>query len=740
MQTKNEKPKNTRSLTTSLALGFFGLSVFVLLLSSSLQIFLNIQAQQSALSNRQILIAQEAGKSVSDFIQNKFNTLETALSFADPITASPEARNTIMEGMLGINPAFRQFAVISRQGRQLGQISRISPSLSSQFSAHISDNNLFNQISQDQYYLSPIYIDDETSEPLIVMAIPVNDVLGKFEGTLVAEVNLKFMWDLVDQIKVGSTGYAYVVDSGGNLIAYRDTALVLQGKNVNQISKVNQFTQNPTSPADTASVERSYTGLNGTAVVGTYVPLETPEWAVVVELPWREAYQGVILLIIRSLITILVIALVASLVGVFVARQLASPIIKLSYTANEVAKGNLNTQAEVTGAKEITQLAGAFNTMITQLRDLVGNLENRVNERTAQLETANAQTSRRAAQLQVIAEVARFAASIQDLDTLLNSLAGLISERFGYYHVGIFLLDEQNQHAILEASNTEGGLRMLKRRHQLRVGEQGIVGFVTLRGEPRIALDVGADAAFFDNPDLPNTRSELALPLKISEKIIGALDLQSLEESAFHREDVSILAILADQVAIAIQNARSVERAKHALIEAEIATKRVSGEAWKEYAEKRQVHGYRYDGIRPEPLSNRGTSFDEKDALLVPVQLRGQTIARLKLKASESTRKWSDDERAMIESTAERVAIAMESARLLEEAQKRATRESFLSEIGTKLGGSFQLDSILRDTVEELGQTLKGSTVSFQLVNPSPSPTVDTPKTDRDSTHKKKPE
>ncbi len=353
-----------------------------------------------------------------------------------------------------------------------------------------------------------------------------------------------------------------------------------------------------------------------------------------------------------------------------------------------------------------------------KLESMNAALEIRVNERTGELLIANQQVEKRAQQLQVVAEVARTATSIQELNQLLNPLTILISQRFGYYHVGIFLLDDQNQYAVLEASNTEGGLVMLKRGHRLKVGQQGIVGFVTSRGEPRIALDVGKDAVFFDNPDLPSTRSELALPLKISETIIGALDFQSNEESAFKDEDISVLAILADQVAIAIQNARSAERAKRALLEAEIATKQLSGEAWKDYAEKSQIKGYRYDGVKPEPLGHREISED-KNALLIPVQLRGQTIGRLKLKASDASRSWTEDERAIIASTAERVALAMESARLLDEAQKRATRESFLSEIGTKLGTSFQLDSILRDTVEELGQTLKGSTVSFQLVNPS---------------------
>ena len=152
--------------------------------------------------------------------------------------------------------------------------------------------------------------------------------------------------------------------------------------------------------------------------------------------------------------------------------------------------------------------------------------------------------------------------------------------------------------------------------------------------------------------------------------------------------------------------------------DAEIASSQASGLAWKGYTERVQIKGYRYDGIRPEPLKESLPSSSENGALLLPLQLRGQMIGRLQLKTSNASHQWTEDELAIVEATIERVALALEGARLLEDAQKRATRETFLSDIAAKLGTSFNLDSILRDTVEELGQTLKNSTVSFQLVNP----------------------
>jgi GAF domain-containing protein len=148
------------------------------------------------------------------------------------------------------------------------------------------------------------------------------------------------------------------------------------------------------------------------------------------------------------------------------------------------------------------------------LKQLQGELEQRVVQRTAELE-------RRAGQLQAISNVARSIASVQNMDELLPAITQLVGEKFGYYHAGIFLLDENQEYALLRASNSEGGKRMLERQHKLKLDTNSIVGYTTLRGDSRIALDVGADAVFFNNPDLPDTRSEMALPLRVGGNVIG---------------------------------------------------------------------------------------------------------------------------------------------------------------------------------------------------------------------------
>jgi GAF domain-containing protein len=325
---------------------------------------------------------------------------------------------------------------------------------------------------------------------------------------------------------------------------------------------------------------------------------------------------------------------------------------------------------------------------------------------------------RRAERISTIANISKTLTLVQDIEQLLPAVVGTISQRFGFYHTGIYLLDDQKQVAFLRGASSEGGIRMLKRGHRVLTNSSGIIGFVTERGEARIALDEGTRPVQFDNPDLPDTRSQLVLPLKVKELVIGALDIQSVQPNAFTEEDVSILSILADQVAIAIQNAHSAEQALNALRNAEIASRQLSGKAWEGYSETLEVRGYRYDGVRPEPLKEAGETPEGRTSLSIPIRVRGHTIGHLKLNPPDAARRWTEDEIAMAEATADRVALALEGARLLDDAQRKAAREAFLSDISAKLGTSFQLDSILRDTVQELGENFGHATVSFQLVNP----------------------
>ena len=178
------------------------------------------------------------------------------------------------------------------------------------------------------------------------------------------------------------------------------------------------------------------------------------------------------------------------------------------------------------------------------------------------------ETQKRAGQLLTAAEVAREASGSLNLDELLPRSVELIRERFGFYHASIFLLDEARKTAYVRASTGEAGREMIVRNHNLAVGSTSIVGSVTSTGDPLLINDVTRDEIHRPNPLLPETRAELGIPLKVSGRVIGALDVQSTEINAFTDDDISVLQTLADQIAVAVDNSRAFERAEVATMEA----------------------------------------------------------------------------------------------------------------------------------------------------------------------------
>jgi GAF domain-containing protein len=352
---------------------------------------------------------------------------------------------------------------------------------------------------------------------------------------------------------------------------------------------------------------------------------------------------------------------------------------------------------------EIGMLARTFNSMTSQLRELIANLEHRVSDRTRDIE-------RRAMQLQVAAEVSRETSAIEEQEQLLDHTVRLISKRFNFYHAGIFLIDDARKFAVLRAASSEGGQRMLSRGHKLEVGKVGIVGYVAGSGTPRIAHDVGSDAVFFNNPDLPQTRSELALPLNTRGKIIGVLDVQSTKPAVFTEGDVTTLQILADQVALAIDNSRLMTETNQALQELRNLYALQVGEAWrKKLGDRKIIHSY-----------NRHSSrFAKNDALIqpakddgpatirVPVIFRGHPLGSLTLKKEGEESGWTHDEIQVVNTIVTQFSLALENARLLEETQRRAERERQISEITARIRSSNDPEVILQTAATELRNALR---------------------------------
>ena len=408
-----------------------------------------------------------------------------------------------------------------------------------------------------------------------------------------------------------------------------------------------------------------------------------------------------------------------------VAQEMFSIIVGYLLIAFLFRQATIGIQAAVEKLRESQRALEVTN---LELSELTRNLEQRVAERTGELGFANAKNERRAAQFEAIAQVSRTISSTQDLNTLLPQITSVISRLFGFYHVGIFLVDSKGEYAVLSAANSEGGQKMLARNHRLKVGEVGIVGYVTSTGNPRVALDTGADVVFFNNPDLPHTRSEIALPFKVGGQVIGALDVQSKEPNAFAEEYVSILSILSEQVGIAIQNSRQYEETRRALAESEMLSRQFVQQGWQQFVKSRNLAGIRHTGARATLLySKNGESADtarstrnqfqpeSRDATLVlPVKLRDEVIGTVNVR-TPGNRQWDQDELDIVTAIIERAAVSLENARLLAESQKRAAKERTIGEISAKISAQSDIDQLLRTAAQELGRTLPKANISIQF-------------------------
>ena len=357
-----------------------------------------------------------------------------------------------------------------------------------------------------------------------------------------------------------------------------------------------------------------------------------------------------------------------------------------------------------------------------QLEAARANLEVRVEQRTQEL-------ARHSSYLEATAAVAREALGTLDVQELLSRVVSLISDRFGFYHTGIFLLDPTGQWAELKAASSQGGQRMLERGHRLQVGGQGTVGHVAGQGQARIASDVGADAIFFDNPDLPDTRSEVALPLRVRGQIMGVLDVQSTVPQAFSSDDAAVLQTLADQVALAINNAMLFQQAQASLETERRAYGELGRQAWQEMLRAQAGLGFRrsQEGLAPagdewrpemQTAMQTGKAVQEQaTTLAVPIKVRDQVIGVIDARKPEGA--WTQEQAAVVETLADQLGVALESARLYQDTQRRAAQERLVGQVTARMSETLDMETVLRTAICEMGEALGMAEVEVRMGTPT---------------------
>ncbi len=404
-------------------------------------------------------------------------------------------------------------------------------------------------------------VDDDPQAPrmYMVIATPMRAVNGEVKGVLAAKVDPTHMEQIVlDQTGLGEASINYLVDTNYHLVQVIDPFLhrTLQKEKVTS-----------------AGIEAVLAGQDGRAqytnyqnmpVLGAYRWLDEMQFGLVAELPLSEAYAPV-----QRLTTIILVTGLAGIVimAVFMipfANTISRPIVELTDTAVRVTEGDLMATAAVQTQDEIGTLARTFNQMTEQLRRLYISLEAQVNTRTAEL-------ADRVQQLNLINQVGRGAISHLELTELLTEVVKLIRQSFSFYAVGILLVDRERGEVYLSAADTVEERPIVPGAFAIKIESQSIITQVVKTGRPLVANDVNQSSYYLPDERLPRVRSEIGLPLKVGDEVIGVLEIQHSEMYAFSPEDVQVLQTLSDQIAAAIRNAQLFQAAEGARLEAEEA-------------------------------------------------------------------------------------------------------------------------------------------------------------------------
>jgi GAF domain-containing protein/HAMP domain-containing protein len=413
----------------------------------------------------------------------------------------------------------------------------------------------------------------------------------------------------------------------------------------------------------------------------------------------------------------------AAIAGWFLGRALSRPILKLTEGAHRISVGDLSFQANIRTGDEREELAEAINTMARRLREMVEGLEMRIQERTQEVET-------RSKYLEAASEVGRAATTMLDADQLAKELVEQIRNNFNMYYVGLFLLDETKTWAILRAGTGEAGQKLLARGHRRKVGE-GMIGWCVANNQARVASVAQEDLQRVSTLELPDTRSELALPLRSRGQVLGALTVQSDRANAFNEQFVSVLQTMADQVAVALDNARLFSDSRTAVTELERANRELNRQTWFSIVQQlgsgnEVIYQADEQGVKRRDLDFELLPHGEEEhqpkigqILSLPIQVRGTTLGYIQaekpLTEDGQNQEWTDEEKTLIQALVEQLGIALENARLYSTTQQSAARERILSEITGKVRASTSVSTILQTAVQELAVALRLPGTAIQL-------------------------
>jgi putative methionine-R-sulfoxide reductase with GAF domain len=425
-----------------------------------------------------------------------------------------------------------------------------------------------NSTQSQPFFWSEPYADAALNGLVSTNSVPVFSPEGEFSGVLAADLLIKTITDRVSEFRIGETGYAFLIDKNGQYIAVPEIAYADLGITTADASSEDFLTETTVDAPDAlqpifAEMMAEGEGLktfvsNDSEKFIAYAPVEASGYSLGIVVPVAEMQQAFLSTRqqatqaneeSRQIISLIFIAIlfVSAIIGYGMSFFLTRPIEALTKVAEQVAAGNLEARADNRMGGEMGILARTFNETTQRIQELVTGLELLVADRTRALETSN--------------EVGRSLSQILDVNELTSEVVRRVRDAFDYYHVHIYLFDDNQQNLILAGGTGQAGKIMLAQRHQIPK-EKGLVGRAATTKAPVFIEDVIKVEDWLPNPLLPDTKSELAVPIAIGDKVLGVLDVQHNQLGVLTEGSMGFLQSIASQIAIALRNARLYEQAQ----------------------------------------------------------------------------------------------------------------------------------------------------------------------------------
>ena len=554
------------SLRIRLTIIFIGLAIGPLLLVGVILAQRSFAIQREQALDLQRQVAHRVSAELDAFLREVENDINLLLGEVRSLEQADRAQQiSLLLGAFTSGPyrdIYEEFALLDSQGREQLRLSRqeiISPD-------ELRDRSGAAEYEQPRMtggtYFSPVWFDEKTGNPIITIALPFSEPRSvQLQGVLVANIRFNTIGDLISGLQVSQGQTVYVVDSEGQVVAHQDSSLAL-----------------PEFHFAVPELEGSQTGLEGGEVVlaANTIQLGEQELTVIAERPESEALAPAISTVYTIVATIVAALVIAGGLGFLVIRQIVRPIEAMSTTARAISAGDLSQQVKVTGRDEIGALAHAFNSMTAQLRELIGSLEQRVANRTRRLE--------------ILATIGGRLSAALNQETLLAEVVNQVKDNFGYYHAHIYLLDDIQENLVVAEGTGEAGAEMKRTRYSIPLNAPtSLVARAARIGEIITVDNIRETEGWQPNPLLPDTYSEVAAPIMLGAegRVVGVLDVQENKVGGLDEGDVNLLRSLANQVAVALTNARlfeqtvqAKEEAEQAREEAEAANKTLEVQIW----------------------------------------------------------------------------------------------------------------------------------------------------------------